>query len=43
VKVDGASKGPILSFPFTNVIDDHTIAATCKLQMRRLYLPFIAR
>jgi hypothetical protein len=43
VKVDEASKGPILSFPFTNVIDDHTIAATCKLQMRRLYLPFIVK
>ena len=30
VTVDGASQGPILSYTFTNVQADHTIAATCK-------------
>jgi hypothetical protein len=29
VKVDGASQGPIISYPFTNVQADHTIEAIC--------------
>jgi hypothetical protein len=32
VTVDGASKGPIPSFVFNDVVADHTIAATCKLK-----------
>ena len=46
VTVDGVSNPAAVaagSYTFTDVKADHQIAVTFKMQIRRLYLPFIAR
>jgi len=43
VLVNGASQGPILSYTFSDVRADGTIAATCRKIAYRVYLPMISK
>lgn len=43
VMVDGQSKGAVLSYVFEDVVDDHTISATCQKRLLRVFLPLIVK